>query len=195
MRIKVVLADDHQMFREVLRAMLGKVANLEIVGDTGYVEDLLRVASTTLPNVVCIDLGMSELDGVETTRQLLAIHPGIRVLCLSAMTDQDFVVEMLNAGAVGYVTKAEAADELLRAIRMVFANRTYLSPRIAGTVTDALLHRGPRSARAPHLGSRERQVLQLIAEGHSSPDIATRLNLASSTIEVHRRNIMRKLNV
>jgi two-component system NarL family response regulator len=104
--------------------------------------------------VVCIDLGMSELDGVETTRQLLAIHPGIRVLCLSAMTDQDFVVEMLNAGAVGYVTKAEAADELLRAIRTVFAKRTYLSPRIAGTVTDALLHWGTRDGLAPRLGSR-----------------------------------------
>jgi two-component system NarL family response regulator len=194
-KIKVALADDHQMFRQALRVMLERVADIEVVAEAGDGEELLRVVRTQHPDVVCMDLGMPGMNGVETTRQLLAIHPGIRVIGLSALTDQDFVVDMLNAGAVGYVTKAEAADELLRAIRSVFVNRTYLCPRIAATVTDALLHCRTRDARAPRLGARERQVLQLIAEGHTSPTIATRLHLASSTVEVHRRNIMRKLNV
>jgi two-component system NarL family response regulator len=94
-----------------------------------------------------------------------------------------------------YVTKEAAADELLRAIRAALVNRTYLCPHIAATVTDVLLRRGSRDAQTPRLGSRERQVLQLIVEGHTSPTIATRLHLASSTVEVHRRNIMHKLDV
>jgi DNA-binding NarL/FixJ family response regulator len=195
MKFKVVLADDHQMFRQALRVMLERVADIEVVAEASDGEELLRVVRTQHPDVVCMDLGMPGMNGVETTRRLLAIRPEIRVIGVSAHTDQDFVVDMLNAGAVGYVTKEAAADELLQAIRAALVNRTYLCPHVAATVTDALLRRGSRDARAPRLGSRERQVLQLIAEGHTSPTIATRLHLAASTVEVHRRNIMRKLTV
>lgn len=195
MKLKIALADDHQMFRQALRAMLEKVADLEIVAEAGDGQELLRSVRHGHPDVVCMDVGMPGMNGIEATRQLLAINPRIKVIGLSAFTDQHFVVGMLNAGAVGYVTKAEAGDELLRAIRSVQMNRTYLCPDIAASVTGALLHGAMRDSGAPRLGTRERQVLQLIAEGHTSPEIAKRLHLASSTVEVHRRNIMRKLDL
>jgi two-component system NarL family response regulator len=175
--------------------MLEKVSDLEIVAEAGDGQELLRSVRHSHPDVVCMDVGMPGMNGIEATRQLLAINPRIKVIGLSAFTDQHFVVGMLNAGAVGYVTKAEAGDELLRAIRSVQLNRTYLCPDIAASVTGALLHGAMRDAGAPRLGARERQVLQLIAEGHTSPEIAKRLHLASSTVEVHRRNIMRKLDL
>jgi DNA-binding NarL/FixJ family response regulator len=195
MTTTITLADDHQMFRQMLRAMLDKVPDLEVIAEAGDGDELLRSVKKRQPDIVCMDLSMPGMNGVEATRQLLAINPKVKVIGLSALGDPDFVLDMLNAGAVAYVTKAEAADELLRAIRLVSVNRTYLCPRIASTVTDALLDGAIRNAQAPRLGARERQVLQLIAEGHTSPDIATRLHLASSTVEVHRRNIMRKLGV
>jgi two-component system NarL family response regulator len=195
MKIRIALADDHQMFRHALRAMLEKVSDLEIVAEAGDGQELLRAVRHSRPDVVCMDVGMPGMNGIETTRQLLSISPRVKVIGLSAFTDQHFVVGMLDAGAVGYVTKAEAGDELLRAIRSVQVNRTYLCPDIAASVTGALLNGAMRDAGAPQLSARELQVLQLIAEGRTSPEIAKRLHLASSTVEVHRRNIMRKLDM
>jgi DNA-binding NarL/FixJ family response regulator len=194
-RIRIVLADDHQMFREALRSMLEKVSDLEIVAEANDGQELLRIVREYNPDVVCTDVGMPGMNGIEATRQLLAINPRVKVIGLSAFTDQQFVVGMLNAGAVGYVTKTEAADELLRAIRAVQVNRTYLCPDIASSVAGALLLGTERGAGTPKLGARERQVLQLIAEGRTSPEIAVSLHLAASTVEVHRRNIMRKLDL
>ncbi len=196
MTLRVVLADDHQMFRQALRAMLEKDADIEVVAEAGDGHELLRLAKQTQPDIVCMDVGMPGMNGIEATRQLLSSNPGIKVIGLSAFADQHFVMDMLNAGAMGYVTKAEAGDELLRAIRSVQVNRTYLCPDVAVNVASALRTSSGRDASfAPRLGARERQVLQLIAEGHTSPQIADRLHLAASTVEVHRRNIMRKLDL
>jgi two-component system NarL family response regulator len=175
--------------------MLERIADLEIVAEASDGQDLIRAARQYNPDIVCMDIGMPGMNGIEATRQLLAINPRIKVIALSAFADQHFVLDMLTAGAVGYVTKAEAGDELLRAIRSVQMNRVYLCPNIAASVTDALRERPIRSVGAPRLGPRERQVLQLIAEGHTSSEIAERLHLAPSTVEVHRRNIMRKLDL
>lgn len=196
MKLKVLLADDHKMFREALRAMLSREADLEIVAEVGDGRDVLTEAAKCRPDVVCMDVGMPGLNGVEATRRLVSAQPGVRVIGLSAYSDKRFVMEMLNAGAMGYVTKGDAGDELLRAIHAVCRNQTYLCPEVASGVVEAL--RGNVAdaiSPSPQLGSREREVLQLVAEGMTTPQIADRLHLAPSTVEVHRRNIMRKLNL
>ena len=192
---RIVLADDHQMFRQALRAMLEKEPGMKVVAEASNGDELLEIVGTQQIDVVCIDIGMPGMNGIEATRRLLAIRPNIKVIGLSAFSDRQFVLDLLNAGATGYVTKAEAGDELLRAIHTVKLGRTYLCPDVAATVTNALLDNTPRDATAPRITARERQVLQLIAEGYTSTRIADRLHLAPSTVEVHRRNIMRKLDL
>lgn len=195
MKTRILLADDHQMFRHALRIMLERDPALVVVGEANDGVELLRIAAEKPADVACIDIGMPRMNGIEATRRLLSLNPAVKVIGLSAMTDRDFVLDMLKAGASGYVTKAESGEELVRAIRSVRANRKYLCPEIAATVTGALLDTGDGTAATPRLGSRERQVLQLVADGNTSVKIAERLHLASSTVEVHRRNIMRKLNL
>lgn len=192
---RVLLADDHQMFRHALLSMLEKEPNIHVVGQAGDGQELLKIAAATAVDVVCMDIGMPKMNGIEATRRLLAINPAIKVIGLSAYIDRDFVLDMLKAGASGYVTKGETGDELLRAIRSVRVNRTYLCPEIASALTGAMIGESDGCPAAPRIGPRERQVLQLVAEGNTSAEIAKRLNVALSTVEVHRRNIMRKLDL
>lgn len=194
MKVRILLADDHKMFRHALRLVLDKQPNMEVVGEGGDGQELLALAQRTSPDVVCMDISMPVMDGVEATRRLLAMRPSLKIIGLSAFADQFYVMEMMNAGAAGYVTKGEAVDEIVRAINTVYdSQKKYLCPDIAGNVVNAMF--GGGTSNAPQLSYRERQVLQLVADGCSSADIAERLHLAASTVEVHRRNIMRKLNL
>lgn len=195
MTTRLVLADDHQMFRHALRAMLEKQPGMKIVGEASNGDELIDIVTHQPVDIVCVDIGMPGMNGIEATRRLMALRPQIKVIGLSAFSDRQFVLDLLNAGATGYVTKAEAGDELLRAIQTVQLGKTYLCPDVAATVTSALLDNSPNDISAPRITARERQVLQLIAEGHTSARIADRLHLAPSTVEVHRRNIMRKLDL
>ena len=195
MKTRVLLADDHKMFIHALRTMLEKESSIIVVGEAGNGEELLKLAAAIEVDVVCMDIGMPLMNGIEATRRLLEIRPAVKVIGVSAFADRDYVLDMLKAGASGYVTKAETGDELLRAIRAVRLNRTYLCPEIAATVTVALIDGSNGNSTVPRIGARERQVLQLVAEGNTSTEIAKHLNLASSTVEVHRRNIMRKLDL
>ncbi len=195
MTTRLVLADDHQMFRHALRAMLEKQPGMKIVGEASNGDELIDIVTHQPVDIVCVDIGMPGMNGIEATRRLIALRPQIKVIGLSAFSDRQFVLDLLNAGATGYVTKAEAGEELLRAIQTVQLGKTYLCPDVAATVTSALLDNSPNDISAPRITARERQVLQLIAEGHTSARIADRLHLAPSTVEVHRRNIMRKLDL
>ena len=195
MSLRIVLADDHQMFRHALRALLARDAELEVVAEAASGDEVLAIAEAQPVDLVCMDIAMPGMDGIEATRRLLARHPGVRVIGLSAFADRQFVIDLLSAGARGYITKAEAGDELLRAIRTVREGRTYLCPDVAATVADALRDRPGLYAAPPRLTARERPVLQLIAEGLTSVQIAERLHIATSTVEVHRRNLMRKLDL
>lgn len=195
MKLRIVLADDHQMFRHALRALLENDPGIEVVGEAADGEALLRLVEQAPVDIVCIDIGMPGMNGIEATRRLHAVRPDIRVIGLSAYADRQFVIDLLNAGAHGYVTKADASDELLRAIHNVRQGRTYLCPDVAGAIASALRFGTDAQASARQLTARERQVLQLIAEGHTSARIADRLHIAASTVEVHRRNIMRKLDL
>lgn len=193
-KVRVLLADDHQMFREALCHLLQSQPDMEVVGQTGDGMQVLDLARRTAPQIVCMDISMPGMDGAEVTRILRTVLPQVMVVALSAYSDQQYVLDMLNAGASGYVTKAEASDELLRAIRTVLSGRTYLCPDVAGVVTGALVGQGGAARPTAVLGARERQVLKLVAEGCTSVQIADMLNIAPSTVEVHRRNIMRKLD-
>jgi DNA-binding NarL/FixJ family response regulator len=198
MKIRVLLADDHPVLREALVHVLQREGDIEVIGQAGNGREAVEMARDLVPDVTVMDIGMPDLNGVGATSRIVARHPSIRVVALSAYTDRRFVSEMFKAGATGYVTKNAASTELLRAIRAVVNGNRYLCPQLA-----AVLAENPQPAVAaeaiiadqPGLGRREKEVLQLIAEGMRSTDIARKLNLATSTVEVHRRNIMRKLNL
>ncbi len=192
---RLLLVDDHHMFREALRSLLEKVPGIQIVGEAGSGRDLLQLTAAVMPDIVCMDIGLPGISGIEVTRQLIAAFPQIKVIALSTHADHIFVTDMMKAGASAYVTKAEGGHELLRAIDAVSRNQPYWCPG----ATEALA-RTMNAARAgtnavPELGAREKQVLRLVAEGMSSAEIAKKLNLAPATVDVHRRNIMRKLGL
>ena len=194
MKTRILLADDHQLFREALCHLLDSQPDLEVAGQVGNGLQVLEQARLTGAQVVCMDISMPGMDGTEVTRSLLAALPQVKVVTLSAYSDQQYVLDMLQAGAMAYVTKAEASDELLRAIRAVLQGRSYLCPDVAAVVTGAAVAQGGATPSAARLGARERQVLKLVAEGCTSNQIADLLHIAPSTVDVHRRNIMRKLN-
>lgn len=196
MTIRLMLVDDHKILRESLRSILEKVADFAVVAEAEDGTAALQLARQASPDIVLMDIGMPGLNGIETTRRLLANDSGIKVLALTTFSDRHMVLQILEEGASGYVVKSAGTEELLRAIRTVAQGDTYLSPEIATAVVDTVRgrsgHTGPKHEK---LGRREREVLQLLAEGKTSPEIATGLHIATSTVEVHRRNIMRKLDL
>ena len=196
MNIRVLLVDDHRMFREALAAMLDKTPDIDVVAQADDGLGVIELARVISPDLVVMDIGMPGLNGVEATRQLLAIDPRLRVIAVSAHFEKRYVTEMLEAGASGYVVKAAAADELLRAIHAVAKGQTYLSSEAAATLVDAVYGTAQGGEATPSvLGKRERQVLRLLTEGHSSPEIAAQLHISPATVDVHRRNIMQKLDL
>jgi two-component system NarL family response regulator len=196
-KIRVVLADDHQMLREGLCALLAKEPDIEVVGQAVDGAIVLELVEKLNPDVVVMDIVMPGLNGLEATRRLARKHPGTKVVVLSTYTDKRSVLQMLQAGACAYVVKGASSEELLRALRAARAGQRYVSPEVVGFVVD-----GPRPAPGPEagaeaavLGTREREVLQLLAEGLTSLQIGTRLDISAKTVETHRRNIMIKLNM
>ena len=185
------------MILAALRSMLEKEIDIDVVGEAGDGAALLEVVARTMPDVAVVDIAMPGMNGIEATRRLLAGHPRLKVIALSAYSDRRFVLEMLNAGAKGYLIKASAGDELARAIRAIAQGQTYLCPEVAGAIVEVARGKKPSLAgnASANLGRREREVLALLADGKSSSEIAARLHIAVSTVEVHRRNIMRKLDL
>lgn len=195
--IRIMLVDDHTMVREALRTVLEQDRGMQVVAEVGDGETALRMAEDLLPDVVVMDVALPGQSGIETTRRLLAMHPEIKVLALSTYLDRRIVQQMLDAGARGYIVKSAAGAELKQGIRSVVEGRSYLCPQVTALVTDSL-----RSRRSPSgdpddqpLSRREIQVATLLAEGKSAPDIANELHISPSTVDVHRRNLMRKLKL
>ena len=197
MTIRVLLVDDHQMMREGLRALLAGVTDMEIVGEAPDGRMALELVRSLLPDVVVMDIGMPELNGVDATLRILAEHPGVKVIALSTHTDKRYVHHMLEAGACGYVLKISAHDELVRAVRAVSLGSIYLSPEVAGPVVERSTHpqEGGEVSAYSSLGAREREVLQLVAEGKTSGETALKLHISIKTVETHRRNIAQKLGL
>ena len=197
MTVRIVLVDDHPVMRDGLRAVLETHSDFEIVGEAGNGLEAIEQVRRLAPDVVVMDIGMPDLNGVEATRRIQALDPGVKVLALSTYDDQQFVLEMLEAGASGYVLKANVTGELLQAIEAVSRNKSYLSPDVAATVVDNYVGRLFSTNNSPRteLGGREREVLQLLAEGKTSKQIAKHMQISTNTVEAHRRNIMKKLNL
>lgn len=196
MRLRLVLVDDHVIFREALRKMLAAEADIEVVGEAGNGREATDLARDLTPDILILDIGMPDMNGVEATAAIVARSPQIKVIALSTHSDRRFVGEMIKAGASGYVVKTAASTELLRAIRAVARGHAYLSPEVAVGVMRASSE-GPSKAgfRQPELTRRERQVLKLLAEGIRTAGIAARMHVAPTTVHVHRRNLMRKLDL
>jgi two-component system response regulator NreC len=196
MAIRILLADDHKIVRQGLRTLLQKEPDMEVVAEAEDGRASLKLAQQLSPQVVIMDVGMPDLNGIEATRQVLADSPGIKVIALSMHSDRRFVVNMLKAGASGYLLKDSAFEELAAAIRAVMANKTYLSPGVSDVVIKDYIS-GPKldSSAFSVLTAREREVLQLMAEGKSTKQIADRLIVSVKTIETHRQQIMNKLNI
>lgn len=197
MSIRILLVDDHQMMRDGLRLILDKIPEVEIVGEAGDGHQAVELANTLVPDIVVMDIGMADLNGIEATRRILSNDSAVKIIALSIYSDRRYVLGMLEVGASAYVLKAATGDELVRAIQAVSANRKYLSPEIAETVVNGYTGRiSPtgHSARKT-LGPREREVLQQLSEGKSSSQIAGKMKISVKTVETHRRNIMRKLDL
>ena len=197
MVISILLADDHMIVREGMRSLLEKETDMEIVAVADNGRMALQLARELRPDVVVMDIAMPEMNGIEATRRLLGEKPGIRVLILSMHSARRFVVESLAAGAKGYLLKDCASEELVRGIRTVAADETYLSPKVADIIVRDYMKRLPESQKPDLaiLSSREGEVLQLIAEGLNTKEIAFTLGVSAKTVETHRQQIMKKLNL
>jgi len=197
MKIRVLLVDDHKMMREGLRALLDGAPDIQVVGQAADGRVALDLVRTLSPDVVVMDIGMPELNGVEATRRIRAEFERVRVIALSTHTDKRYVHHMLEAGACGYVLKIGAHEELLRAVRAASVGKSYLSPEIAGLVVErsTSAHAGGEVTAFSSLGAREREVLQLVAEGKTSGETAKQMHISIKTVETHRRNIVQKLGL
>lgn len=168
MTLRVLLVDDHRMFREALRALLERSPDIRIVGETGDGNEALRLVVDTSPDIVCMDIGLPGMNGVETTRRIKLANPSVKIIALSIYAERRYVLDMIEAGAGAYVTKDEASDELLRAIDAVQRNRSYLCPDVATLITRGISSSDKSSPSPIRLGNREQQVLRLVAQGNTS---------------------------
>jgi two-component system, NarL family, response regulator NreC len=197
-KIRILLVDDHKILRDGIRSLLKEHSDLEVVGEAADGRTALNLAKELSPDVVVMDISMPDINGIDSTRKILADCPQTKVMALSMHCDRHFVSEIFRAGASGYLLKDCAFEELAHAIRIVNDSKTYINPQIASLVVESLVSDSPRS-HSKHafslLTDREREVLQLIAEGKSTKQIASHLNISTKTIESHRRQVMGKLNI
>ena len=197
MAIKILLADDHKIVRDGLRTLLAKGMGIVVAGEAEDGRTTVQLAKKISPDIVIMDVAMPDLNGIEATRQVIAECPGTRVIAVSMHSDKRYVSEMLKAGASAYLSKDYVFDELEKAIAAVRAGKVYLSPDISGVVVDNYVRQTPAAESSAYsvLSDREREIVQLIAEGKTAKEIADQLNVSVKTIETHRTNIMSKLDI
>jgi len=197
MKTRVVLADDHRIIREGIRTLLDQEEDLEVIGEASDGREVIRLNLELEPDVLIMDITMPNLNGIDATMQIVGKNPETKIIALSMHSDHHYVSEMLQAGASAYLLKDCVYDELVQAIHLVCQGKTYLSPEIASVlVKDYRSHSQPKAASTREsLSPREREVLQLLAEGNSTRLIAEKLFLSVKTIEAHRAQIMRKLDI
>jgi two-component system, NarL family, response regulator NreC len=190
---KILLADDHTIVRQGLKLIISSHADLQVIGEAANGREVLELAEKLKPDVILMDVAMPELNGIEATRRLREVSPRTKVLVLSMHKEAVYVREILKAGARGYILKDAIDTELISAIQSVARGDGYISPAISGTLLSD--YRQNITNPLDLLSSREREVLQLIAEGRTNKEVATRLNLSVYTVDSHRGKIMEKLNL
>jgi two-component system, NarL family, response regulator NreC len=191
--IKILLADDHTIVRQGLKLILAAHADMQVLGEAANGREAVDLAAKLHPDIVLMDVAMPELNGIEATRQMVAANARMRILVLSMHKESAYVREILRAGARGYILKDAIDTELLTAIRSVARGDGYISPAVSGALLNDF--RGNAANPIDLLSPREREVLQLIAEGKTNKEIATRLNLSVYTVDSHRGKVMEKLNL
>ncbi len=197
MSTKVLLADDHKIMRDGLHALLDAQPEIEVVAEAENGRKAVQLALEKKPDVIIMDISMPDLNGIEATQQIVSTLPDVKIIALSMHSDKRFVVGMFRAGASGYLLKDCASQELTHAISVVVDNQTYLSPEIAGVMIEDYMNRFPSNDTSVStvLSAREREVLQLISEGWPTKQIASHLYVSIKTVETHRRQIMKKLDI
>jgi DNA-binding NarL/FixJ family response regulator len=196
-KIRVLLTDDHTLFRQGIRTLLTAEADIEVSGEAGNASDAVVMAKQTRPDVVLMDIGMAGMSSFEATRLIRKERPETRVVFLSMYDDEDYLAECVDMGASGYILKESPADQLLTAIREVHRGGSFLSPRLLTRLVDGFRNQGtgPRQPRFGTLTKREREILKMLAEGRSVKEIATGFELSVKTVEAHKFNLMRKLDI
>jgi two-component system, NarL family, response regulator NreC len=197
MSIKIILADDHAMLRHGLSKSFQNEKDMEVIAQAKDGRTTVELAKELSPNVVIMDIGMPDLNGIEATRQIVKECPKVKVIALSMHSSKNFIIEMFKAGASGYLLKDCEFDELINAIRLVMNDKTYISPAISDVVVDNYMRQPANSKESVFsiLSQREREVLQLLTEGKATKQIAKRLHISAKTVEVHRLNLMSKLKI
>ncbi|MEN8212671.1 MAG: response regulator transcription factor [Thermodesulfobacteriota bacterium] len=197
MKIKILLADDHKLIKDGLRALIGNEEDMEVVVDALNGRDAVSLAKVYNPDIIIMDINMPDLNGIDATKMILEENPDVKVIALSIHSTTKFVKEMLKAGVSGYLVKHCAYEELAKAIRIVMNGKQYLSSEIVGVVMDDYVSNfsSNKDSVFSNLTPREREILQLVAEGLKSDQIADRLFISTKTVSSHRRKIMKKLNL
>lgn len=197
-KIRILLADDHMLFRQGVKTLLAAESDMEIVGEASNGTEAVERAAQLRPDVVLMDIGMPGPSSFETTRQIKRNRPETKVLLLTMYDDEDYLVEGMEVGASGYVLKDSPAGQLVAAIRDVFRGGSYLSPRMLSQLVDDFRSRIKSADRLPRFATltpREKEVLKMLAEGNSVKEVACQLNLSVKTVEAHKFNLMRKLDI
>ncbi len=197
-KIRVLLVDDHTLFRQGMKTLISAEPDMEVVGEATDGAEAITKAAELKPDVVLMDIGMAGFSAFEATRQIRKNRPETKVLFLTMYDDEDYLVEGMEVGASGYVLKDTPAPQCLAAIRDVYRGGSYLSPRMLSQLVDDFRSRLKSTARVPRfatLTAREKEVLKLLAEGNSVKEIACQLNLSVKTVEAHKFNLMRKLDI
>jgi len=194
--LRVVLADDHALVRAGIRALLEKLPGIEVVGEADNGREALELIKKTSPNLILLDISMAELGGLEALPRIVKDFPAAKVLILSGHANEEYVLRALRRGASGYMLKEAAAEELELAIKAVAQGKTYLSPSVSRTVVESYLQRATgEEGPIEQLTARQREVLQLIAEGNNTKEIASTLEVSVKTVEAHRLQLMARLNI
>ena len=194
MNISLLLVDDHKILRDGLKSIIDKVSNIKIIGQASDGREAIKFCQTNKPDVVVMDVAMPGLNGIEATKQITNDNPNIKVIALSMHSSKQFILGMFKAGAYGYLLKDTDSDELIDAINAVMLNKKYITQNISNVIIDSITDI-QKDNKSDKLTARENEVLQLIAEGKSSKEIGIILFLSSKTVDVHRKNIMNKINL
>lgn len=197
-KLKILLADDHVVMRSGLRALLERQPNLEVVGESENGRQTVELAASLRPDVVVMDVGMPILNGIEATKQIVSEQTGTAVIILSMHADESYVMRALKAGARGYLLKDSAAGDLMNAIQAVAQNKSFFSPKVSHILAEDYVRVLKQKGEVDSydlLTDREREILQLLAEGKANKEVATLLNISTYTVETHRKHILEKLNL
>jgi two-component system response regulator NreC len=197
-KVKLLVADDHKIFRQGIKKLLEEESDMSVVGEAADGREAVKKATELKPDVILMDIAMANLNGLEATKQIKKVLPSIRVIMLTMHKNEEYILQSFQAGASGFILKEGAVEELVSAIRSIHQDKSFLSPTISKTLIDAYLRKmetGKTETPFDLLTDREREVLQLIAEGYTNREVAKALFISVKTVEAHRAHIMQKLNI